>query len=411
MAVAGHNDPAAGGLRQPLGQEISQGKTAYLGRWGKREGGPSKGKESALQVKNVRKWVLAGVLAGLFGGSIAVDQVQSRSVQAALVLQPARSVETVVDHSSAGLNVYTEQKGQLVFSGRHLAAGTTWQVFGHTTIQETRYANLGGTQWVEAKYLRPQQPQLKRDRRLIQIHYVPGYGVNLWRLTATGQLVGTGRRLRHGTRWRSLGTAQINGQTFYNLGGNQWIAHQYGWITNLDGQGRIGRPTYLKGVLLVNKLNGIGQRFGGSNPTANAALWKLQQAARAAGHAMPRISGYRSYGYQVKLYRDYVATDGIAAADQYSARPGFSEHQTGLAFDIGTTDLEASYGKTAAGRWLAQNCATYGFIIRFPQGKEGLTGYTYEPWHVRYVGVAAAQQIKAQGLSLEEYLGAESAQN
>ena len=82
-----------------------------------------------------------------------------------------------------------------------------------------------------------------------------------------------------------------------------------------------------------------------------------------------------------------------------------------MAFDIGTTDLEASYGKTAAGRWLAQNCATYGFIIRFPQGKEGLTGYTYEPWHVRYVGVAAAQQIKAQGLSLEEYLGAESAQN
>ena len=118
---------------------------------------------------------------------------------------------------------------------------------------------------------------------------------------------------------------------------------------------------------------------------------------------MPLISGYRSYAYQASLYNSYVAQDGQALADTYSARPGHSEHQSGLAFDIGA--LDNGYGNTPDGRWLHAHCADYGFIIRYPAGKESMTGYQYEPWHVRYVGKEIASQIMAQGITLEEYLG------
>lgn len=118
---------------------------------------------------------------------------------------------------------------------------------------------------------------------------------------------------------------------------------------------------------------------------------------------MPLISGYRSYDYQTSLYNNYVAIDGEDAANRYSAKPGYSEHQTGLAFDIG--ELNYQFGETPAGIWLAQHAHEYGFIIRYPQGKENVTGYMYEPWHVRYLGDQASS-VYASGLTLEEYLGA-----
>lgn len=164
-------------------------------------------------------------------------------------------------------------------------------------------------------------------------------------------------------------------------------------------------PTYINGILLVNKTHPIPSSFGGGvDATAYAALQKLQNGAAEAGYSMPLISGYRSYDYQAQLYNSYAARDGQAAADRYSARPGKSEHQTGLAFDVGSIDN--SYGTTPAGKWLAQNCASYGFILRYPQGKEHITGYMYEPWHIRYVGKDTAQAIMSSSLTLEEYLGA-----
>ena len=98
-----------------------------------------------------------------------------------------------------------------------------------------------------------------------------------------------------------------------------------------------------------------------------------------------------------------AAVAAQAAADRYSARPGHSEHQSGLAMDVGAIDN--NYGQTPAGQWLNAHCAEYGFILRYPQGKESITGYMYEPWHIRYVGSAAAEAIMANGLTLEEYLG------
>lgn len=163
------------------------------------------------------------------------------------------------------------------------------------------------------------------------------------------------------------------------------------------------KPYYVHGVLLVNKKHALPRGYGGTDATAYAALQSLQGKATSSGYDIPFISGYRSYDYQEKLYNDYVARDGQALADTYSARPGCSEHQTGLAFDIG--EIDTSYGNTPAGKWLAAHCAQFGFILRYPAGKESITGYQYEPWHIRYVGVDIATQIMDRGITLEEYLG------
>jgi D-alanyl-D-alanine carboxypeptidase len=114
-------------------------------------------------------------------------------------------------------------------------------------------------------------------------------------------------------------------------------------------------------------------------------------------------SGFRSYAYQQNLYNRYVARDGKAEADRYSARPGHSEHQTGLAMDVNSVGQSFAY--TSEGKWLAAHAHEYGFIIRYPKGKEDITGYMYEPWHIRYVGVEIAKEITEAGITFEEYMG------
>ncbi len=161
--------------------------------------------------------------------------------------------------------------------------------------------------------------------------------------------------------------------------------------------------TYINGILLVNKKYSVPSTYNpGINSTAQGALTKLQNAANKAGHKMPLVSGFRSYSRQKTIYNNYVAIDGVAKADTYSARPGHSEHQTGLAFDVGAID--DNYGNTAAGKWLANNAHKYGFIIRYPKGKTHITGYKYEPWHIRYIGTNHATTIYNKQITLEEYL-------
>jgi D-alanyl-D-alanine carboxypeptidase len=135
------------------------------------------------------------------------------------------------------------------------------------------------------------------------------------------------------------------------------------------------------------------------------ALNKLVAAAKAGGNDMYVISGYRSYATQVTTYNNYVKTDGQAQADTYSARPGHSEHQTGLAVDLGngTCDLEVCFGNTGAGKWLVAHAHEYGFIIRYPEGKQAITGYQYEPWHIRYVGTGLAAELHKNGQTMEEF--------
>lgn len=131
--------------------------------------------------------------------------------------------------------------------------------------------------------------------------------------------------------------------------------------------------------------------------------------AAAAGYQVQIISAYRPYSMQVGLYNGYVARDGQAAADTYSARPGHSEHQTGLTVDLddyGGCYLEPCFGGTPAGQWLGANAADYGFILRYPEGKQEVTGFMPEPWHFRYVGPELAQEMKRTGITtLEEFFG------
>ncbi len=162
--------------------------------------------------------------------------------------------------------------------------------------------------------------------------------------------------------------------------------------------------TYINGIPIVNKTYSVPREYApGVNPTAYAAFETMRDAAAGEGINLFIISGYRSYDHQANTYQRYVSRDGQAAADRYSARPGHSEHQTGLCFDLNS--LLFSFGDTAEGQWLAAHCAEYGFIIRYPVNGESSTGYRFEPWHVRYLGTELAQSVTASGLTLEDYLG------
>ncbi|NCB42842.1 MAG: D-alanyl-D-alanine carboxypeptidase family protein [Clostridia bacterium] len=136
---------------------------------------------------------------------------------------------------------------------------------------------------------------------------------------------------------------------------------------------------------------------------------EMIEAAAAAGYEIGIRTAYRSYEQQYNIFWNYVAKDGEEAANKYSARPGQSEHQTGLCADVTSPSVEytltTDYGQTPEGIWLSENAHYYGFIIRYPLGKENITGYQYEPWHVRYVGEKAATEMVERGLTLEEYLG------
>ena len=162
-------------------------------------------------------------------------------------------------------------------------------------------------------------------------------------------------------------------------------------------------PIYIKGILIVNKNYSLPSSFGGNNSEANTALEKLQTAGRLEGYSLKLVSGYRSYSTQKSIYNSYLNRWGSEYTDTVSARPGHSEHQTGLAFDVG--ELNNNYGNTKEGIWLKENCHKYGFILRYLKGKEDITGYAYEPWHIRYVGVEVATEIMNKNITLEEYLG------
>lgn len=135
------------------------------------------------------------------------------------------------------------------------------------------------------------------------------------------------------------------------------------------------------------------------------AFKKLSDAARNEGLSVLSRSPYRSYNSQSSIYNNYVKTDGKANADTYSARPGYSEHQTGFALDVGTkTNISLrSFKDTKEYNWMLENAHKFGFILRYPDGEEYITGYTFEPWHYRYVGVEAATTIKNENITYEEY--------
>ncbi|MBO5414833.1 MAG: D-alanyl-D-alanine carboxypeptidase family protein [Bacilli bacterium] len=170
---------------------------------------------------------------------------------------------------------------------------------------------------------------------------------------------------------------------------------------------------YINGVLIANKTYSLPSSYapGGLLDIFTSNFNKMHDDALKEGINLEIISGYRSYADQAYIYNNYVLSDSKSNADTYSARAGHSEHQTGLAADINSLNTNFIY--TKEGMWLNNNCHKYGFIIRYPEGKASVTGYMYEPWHIRYVGTPLASELYNNGnwISLEEYYGITSTYN
>jgi D-alanyl-D-alanine dipeptidase len=195
-----------------------------------------------------------------------------------------------------------------------------------------------------------------------------------------------------------------------------------GTTTNGYNIYKINGSIYIDGILIANKTYALADNFvpentyksavGVSsqcatciNKTAYSAWLDMKSDAASLGLNIWIQSGYRPYSTQVTLYNNYVARDGKDAADTYSSRPGHSEHQTGLSFDLNS--ISDAFANTKEGKWVNENAYLYGFIIRFPKGSEDKTGYKYESWHLRYVGTDLAKKLYNNGnwISLEEYFG------
>lgn len=165
--------------------------------------------------------------------------------------------------------------------------------------------------------------------------------------------------------------------------------------------------TYIDGILIANKTYSLPADYDpGMSQEALDAFEEMRVDAEEEGLYLKNSSDYRSYYDQERIYNRYVEDDGVELADTYSSRPGHSDHQTGLAIDLNSID--DSFGDTPESDWVAENAHKYGFIIRFPKGKDKYTGYQYEPWHIRYLGIEKATEVFKSGLSLEEFLGIDS---
>ena len=141
---------------------------------------------------------------------------------------------------------------------------------------------------------------------------------------------------------------------------------------------------------------------------AAAAFTEMLAAAQREGHILLVVSGFRSHETQTRIWGSSVASTGEEETARFSARPVHSEHQLGTAMAVSNRDLggalEQAFGASKEGKWLAGNAPRFGFIVSYPPGKEAITGYSYEPWHIRYVGAAEAQRVVASGLTMHEYL-------
>ena len=173
--------------------------------------------------------------------------------------------------------------------------------------------------------------------------------------------------------------------------------------------------TYVDGVLIANKTYSLPSSYApGLQSSIQTAFNNLKSDASSEGYNLYIGSGYRSYWDQKIIYNNYVSWDGQANADTYSARPGHSEHQTGLAIDVcdhnESACISSAFDSTAQAKWLNDNCYKYGLIIRYPKDKSNITGYMYESWHLRYVGTELATKLYNDGnwITLEEYYGIDS---
>lgn len=226
-----------------------------------------------------------------------------------------------------------------------------------------------------------------------------------------------------------IGTCTITYFTcFHHSNDTKAYAYEYYYNeTNTQGEISLSSMEHDNSILFANKEFGLSADYVPPNlvvpdipfsfdedlekrylqKSAADALEVLVADAAKDGIYLYGVSGYRSYARQEDIYNKNLRTKGIEHTAQYSAEPGHSEHQTGLAIDVSckeiNCELEQRFATTKEGIWLTQHAVEYGFIIRYPQDKEAITGYSYEPWHIRYVGKELAKYLSENKLTLEEY--------
>jgi LAS superfamily LD-carboxypeptidase LdcB len=233
------------------------------------------------------------------------------------------------------------------------------------------------------------------------------------------------RTLANGTSLTIL--SESNGWMNVRVGSQTgWVNAQWVRVTANSNVQFVADPHNI--LVLVNQSNRLPSNFtpndlvvprlrnanGGTNSTmtlrreAATQAEALFAAAGDAGHELMFISGFRTYELQTRLFNDFVRSHGLAQAERFSARPGHSEHQTGLALDVSARSVNGQlvqrFSTTAEGTWVRENAHRFGFIISYPEGREAETGFMYEPWHIRFVGVDAATRIHQNGWILEQFL-------
>ncbi len=210
----------------------------------------------------------------------------------------------------------------------------------------------------------------------------------------------------------ALANSDKNSTTHFELT-NSYV-DLYETTSEVDNLGKydmlVNKTYYLPSTYEPAVLNELSIRYASDGITLDAGaaegLEALCEGGRELGLVLYATSGYRPYETQESLYTRYVSANGEAEADRFSARPGHSEHQTGLAVDLaagGESRNISSFSDTLEFNWVIENAASYGWILRYPEGKETITGYKYESWHYRYVGTELAQKIVASGLTYDEY--------
>lgn len=305
----------------------------------------------------------------------------------AQVTQPAASPVYKITNHSVNFRTGPATSYSII---RNLAAGTKVQFLGRSG-NWSKIIHNGTTGYVSSKYL----ASLTSYQKLItksRVNFRKGPGssyLSLGKLAAGTQVENLGKYKDVWAKVRYRGTIGYIHSKYLNA-----LA-----------------PYYKAGILVVNKNYPLPSSYvpGSRDDAAQAAMTKLRKAYYSqTGRRIYVSSGYRSYSLQRDLFNRYVARSGYAAAKMYSARPSYSEHQSGLAFDVNgsnpDTNIKSSFQYTKEYSWLRANAHKYGFILRYPKGKTSITGYIFEPWHYRYVGVTAASKIKAANTTLEEYL-------
>ncbi len=366
-------------------------------------------KDTESGISNEMKITVIAPLENLYFKTQSVDLLVDDVYESTVVFVPEDATDKKIEYSISPETIATTdnkgrvtgvRSGSAVLTATHVLTGKTakmrinvYEIAEKITLNKTQLlVKQGHTQNVLAEV----SPATTRDKTLTWTSSDNSVAVVTVSGAGTANIKGI-----------SVGTCKIKATS----NSNPEVYAELLVTVEKDETHTITKETYINGILIVNKTYGLPQNYndgGGLTTQTKNAFAEMKKAAAAEGIELRIASGYRSYAYQKDLYNGYLRRPGQSQAyvETYSARPGHSEHQTGLAIDV--NNASKSFLGTPEQKWLEAHCVEYGFIIRYPEGKEDITGYQYEPWHIRYLGKETARKVYESGLCLEEYLGIDS---